>query len=148
MINWKVEKRKVSELVLWDKNPRTITEEAYERLKGRIKERGFHDVLKIDTDNTILSGNQRKRALEELGIKEVDVKVPERKLTDTERDKVALESNIFDGKFSYDDLANNFEIETLEEINLPNLDKILGEDIDSDIEEKGKTKCPKCGHEF
>lgn len=115
-INWTVEKRKVADLKLWAKNPRTITEANYERLKQRIVDRGFHDVLKIDTDGTVLSGNQRKNALVELGVEEVFCMVPERKLTDVERDSVGLESNITDGKQDYDMLANKFDDDLLKSI--------------------------------
>ena len=92
-INCKAEVRKVSDLKLWDKNPRTITKEEFEQLKKEIVEAGFHDVVKIDTDGTIISGNQRKRALEELGVIEVIVLVPDRPLSEDERLRVANRSN-------------------------------------------------------
>jgi hypothetical protein len=92
---WYAEKRRVKELKTWSKNPRKITKQNFANLKKRITQRGFHDVVKIDTDNTVLSGNQRKKALLELGIKEVTVLIPSRKLTDDERNKIALESNIY-----------------------------------------------------
>lgn len=112
-LEWLLGKRKLADLKEWDKNPRKITEANFERLKGRIKARGFHDVLKVDTDNTILSGNMRKRALTELGVEEVDVKYPSRPLTEEERQKVALESNFNDGQNDWDMLANEFEPELL-----------------------------------
>lgn len=86
---------------------------AFEKLKKRITARGFHDVLKIDTEGFILSGNQRKRALVDLGISEVNVLIPSRPLTSEERDKVVLESNRNDGEWDFDILANEFEIDTL-----------------------------------
>jgi len=145
MINWKIEKRKVSELKIWDRNPRTITESAFNKLKERIQKRGFHDVIKIDTDDTILSGNQRKRALEELKIKEVDVKVPDRKLTDKERDEVALESNISDGTFDYDILGNEFEVDDLLDIGFS--EKELNIDMGGE-EKETLVECPKCGETY
>jgi len=105
-INWIPKKIKVSELKNWEENPRKITSEAFSRLKDRIRQRGFHDVVKIDTDNTILSGNQRKRALVDLGVKEVWAMIPDRKLTEPERDKVAIESNMDDGTWDWDIMAN------------------------------------------
>ena len=121
MIKWRVEKRKVKDLKIWKNNPRRISVKNYKKLVERIKTRGFHDVIKIDTDNTILSGNQRKRALLELGIEEVEVKVPDRKLTEEEKRKVALESNINDGEWDFDILANEFELETLEDVGFEDL---------------------------
>ena len=91
---WKIETRKLSSLNGWSENPRKMTEVQFEKLKKRIKERGFHDILKIDVDGTIVSGNHRQQALKDLGYDEVDVKVPNRPLTEKERKEVALESNI------------------------------------------------------
>ncbi|MFA5196399.1 MAG: DNA methyltransferase [Bacteroidales bacterium] len=110
---WPVKKVKLSDLIPWPRNPRKISKEAYTRLKERITARGFHDVLKIDTDNTVLSGNQRLRALKELGVKEVFCKMSPHKLTEQEREIVALESNKNDGVDDWDELAN-FELETLQ----------------------------------
>ncbi len=67
-IVWRPEKRKVSDLKLWKNNPRKISKASFLKLKERISERGFHDVLKVDTEGVILSGNQRKKALKDLGI--------------------------------------------------------------------------------
>lgn len=115
-ILWRVEKRQVADLKLWDKNPRTISKEAFEKLKNRIVQRGMHDVLKVDTDNTILSGNQRKQALVDLGVQEVWCLIPERDLTDQERDAVALESNKNDGQWDFDMLMSQFSDELLEHV--------------------------------
>lgn len=115
-IEWRVEKRKVSELNCYEKNPRKITEEAFKKLKDRIQKRGFHDILKIDTHNNILSGNQRKRALVELGYDLVDVKVPDRELTQSEIDSVIIESNRNDGVWDFDMLGNNYDIDFLEDM--------------------------------
>ncbi len=105
-LTWSVEKRKVADLKNWDKNPRKITEEAFNKLKERINKRGFHDVIKTDGHDVILSGNQRKRALTELGFEEVNVMIPSRDLADQEKDAVALESNKNDGMWDWDIMAN------------------------------------------
>ncbi len=112
---WRSERRSVKSLKAWKNNPRKITSEAFEKLKDRIKQRGFHDVIKIDTDGTVLSGNQRKKALVELGITEVTVLIPNRKLTKDERDKVALESNTNDGTWDFEGLKS-FDLDTLTDI--------------------------------
>lgn len=111
-LTWHIEKRKVTDLKAWDKNPRIITEEAFKRLKQRITERGFHDVIKIDLDNTVLSGNQRKVALLQLGVAEVNCIVPNRALTEKERDAIAIESNRNDGQWDMDLLAG-FDMDLL-----------------------------------
>ena len=85
MLTWTAEIRKVSELKELEENPRKITEEKFNLLKKRITERGFHDVVKLDTKDFILSGNQRKRALTQLGIEKVNTLKPSRELTDSAR---------------------------------------------------------------
>lgn len=105
-ITWTPERAKVADLKLWQENPRTISEKEYNDLKASITKRGFHDVLKVNTDLTVLSGNMRKRALEELGITEVFIMKPSRELTLDEMIVVALESNRHRGEDDWDALAN------------------------------------------
>jgi DNA modification methylase len=105
-INWTTEKRKVADLKHWEENPRKITPEKLEELKDKIKERGFHDVIKLDENGMILSGNMRKEALEQLGIQEVNVLVPDRELTTEEKILVGIESNIQAGEFDKDILKS------------------------------------------
>lgn len=138
-LEWRIERRAIVELKGWDKNPRKISAAALERLKSRIQERGFHDVLKIDTDGTVLSGNQRLQALIQLGKTEVDVKVPNRALTTEEKNKVALESNISDGEWDMEALTE-FDEALLESVGFSEkeLDKIFKEkgtdDFDAEAE--------------
>ena len=112
---WKIEKRNLRELNEWEENPRTITDEGLKKLRERILARGFHDILKIDIDNTVLSGNRRRGVLLELGYEEVDVKVPNRKLSEEERAKVALESNLQDGDWDFEQLLN-FDEDILKDV--------------------------------
>ncbi len=130
---WRSEKRSVKSLKAWALNPRKITKEAFEKLKDRIKRRGFHDVIKIDTDGTVLSGNQRKKALLELGITEVTVLIPNRKLTKDERDKVALESNTNDGEWDFEGLKS-FDMDTLTDIGFDKneLENIWSENLEAE----------------
>jgi DNA modification methylase len=132
-LSWHAEKRQVKELKTWSKNPRKITKQNFINLKERITERGFHDVVKIDTDNTVLSGNQRKKALLELNIKEVTVLVPNRKLTDDERNKVALESNINDGEWDLTELRS-FDLQTLSDLNFDDslINNIWAENLEAE----------------
>jgi len=131
-INWKVENRAVKDLKTWAKNPRKIKPLAFARLKERITQRGFHDVIKIDTDGTILSGNQRKKALLELNIPEVTVLIPDRKLTDEERDKVALESNTNDGEWDFN-ILKSFDFGTLTDIGFDQMELIKFWDTDKEV---------------
>lgn len=106
-------KVEISYLKDWTKNPRKITREGYNKLVTQIKRSGFHAVLLVDQDDTIISGHQRKRALKELGITHVWVMYPDHKLSEEEREVVAIESNKESGMFDFDILANEFSFESL-----------------------------------
>ncbi len=147
---WHTERRAVSSLINWDPNPRKITAEKMKQLAERIEQRGFHDVIKIDTDGTILSGNQRKKALIKLHQEEVNVLVPNRKLTEDEREKVALESNIHDATWNLEKLSS-FKIDILDDIHFDKTDllsyldmglEVSGDDFD-EAEELKNIKEPK-----
>src|SRR3990167_2583801 len=104
-INWTTGRRKVADLKHWDKNPRKISKEKAELLKERISQRGFHDVIKIDLHDVILSGNCRTDVLIEMGIEEVNVLIPDRELTLEEMEAIGLESNMNDGQWDFEKLG-------------------------------------------
>ena len=132
-LTWKIEKRQLADLKKWKKNPRKISKEKYEKLKHRIIERGFHDVLKVDENNVVLSGNQRLSALMELGYTEIDCKVPSREMTDEEKDKVGLESNMNDGETDFELLTTNFDIDLLNDVGFDSADfNLENEEIKED----------------
>lgn len=112
-LSWTAGVREVKELIAWKQNPRKISKQALDRLKEKITQNGFHSVIVVDTDNTILSGNQRKNALSELGVDTVNVLIPSRKLTDKERRKIGIESNINDGEWDFEKLKS-FDLELLQ----------------------------------
>ena len=130
-MKWHTEIRKISELKEWENNPRTISDKAYKRLKEAIEKRGFHDVIKIDENNVVLSGNQRLKILKELGYEEVECKVPDEKLTQRQKEQVALESNIQDGEWDMDKLAEGFG-DVMEEIGFGDLLPDMVEEVKED----------------
>ncbi len=112
-LTWHVETRKTSELKPYKKNPRIITEDELTELKDQIQESGFHAALTIDADGVVLSGNQRLKALIELGIEEVTCIVPPRKLTAKEQERVNLRSNLHKGRWDLDVLAQEFDMDEI-----------------------------------
>lgn len=132
-IKWTTGIRKLSELKALEKNPRKITKAAIEKMKERISKRGFHDVLKLDTDDVILSGNVRTEALTALGIVEVNVLIPSRPLTDTERKTIILESNLHDGSWQ-NDMLPEFGQEVLLEAGFETMevDTLMHDDEDEE----------------
>ena len=73
-----MENRKVSELKYWEKNPRDIKPEDYEKLKRQIADlnggKPFKPLL-INQDNIVLGGNMRLKAFRDMGIDEVEVSI-------------------------------------------------------------------------
>lgn len=125
---WKTEKRNVKDLKVWEENPRTIDESSFKDLKDSVDQDGDWGVLVIDTDGTVISGNQRLKAIEG----KVDVKVPNRPLTDKERKRIALRANRTKGKDNFDILANWSKESLLEGwFSEKDLDKLLNIEEDN-----------------
>jgi len=98
-------KKKLAKLKPWDKNPRTITKEGFERLKAQIKELGEYKPLIITPDGTVLGGNMRLRAYKELGYEKCWVNIVKAE-TEEQKLKYALSDNDQVGEYQKDDLAN------------------------------------------
>lgn len=135
-LSWTTGVREVKDLFFWKENPRKISRQALERLKDKITQNGFHSVIVIDTDNTILSGNQRKTALAELGISTVSVMIPSRKLTDEERRRIGIESNINDGEWDFEKLKS-FDLGLLQFAGFDEKELVSFWDKESDTKDDG-----------
>ena len=72
----------------------------------------------IDIDNTLIGGHQRVIILFELGRGEeiIDVRIPNRKLTEEEFKEYNLRSNILNGEFDYEKISDFFSEINLTEI--------------------------------
>lgn len=138
-LTWRTEKRKIKDLKDFYKNPREISEFQFDHLKQSLDEFNYVELVAIDTDNTILAGHMRIRALKDLGHKdeEIEVRVPSRKLTDIEVEKYVIRSNKNTGQFEYDVLGNLWDEELLLQCGF--LPDELGLE-DKPEPKKGKTK--------
>lgn len=67
--------RPINTLHNWDKNPRGVKKDDFERLKRLITKLGVFKPFVITEDGTVLGGNMRLRACMDLGIEEVPVVV-------------------------------------------------------------------------
>lgn len=108
-MKWHTEVRKTNKLKNWESNPRIISEEHFDELVSSIDDLGNFEPLVIDTDGTVIAGNQRLRVAQKLGLSEVEVSVPERKLTAQEIKKIGVISNRHSGEWDMDKLGNEFE---------------------------------------
>lgn len=114
-----IDKRSVplAELKNWDKNPRSITKENFERLKQQISRLGVHAPLLVNEEMIVLSGNMRLRAYRELNIDPVEIWVVEA------RD----EATMLEYALSANDHMGETEEESLAELlmSLPSVDQNL-----------------------
>jgi DNA modification methylase len=109
MIEWKLEKRKLKDLIPHPKNPRKLSKHDYEHLSKSLDRFGLIDKPIIDKNNRIIGGHQRVAILNEAGIKEVECWVPHRDLTDNECDELLLRLNRNLGEWDWDILGNEFD---------------------------------------
>lgn len=113
-MKWTNDKRAVSTLQDFPNNPRIIESRGIEALRKSIESVGYIDPIAINTDGTILSGHARKQVLETLRIAEVDVRVPERLLTEAEAREVVIRLNKnIAGVWDMEILTSDFEVDEL-----------------------------------
>lgn len=135
MITWTEQTWPIERVKGYQRNPRKITKEQFERLKSAIESVGFHHPIAVDIDGTIISGNQRYRALCELGHKEVRVSVPSRQLTDKEFRQIVVQGNVSNGIWDTEILSADNDIEELVAWGLSE-DWLLGEQKKIEPDEK------------
>jgi hypothetical protein len=105
---WHTEKRKINDLIPYEGNPRKMTEEQADQLRKSLEKFDLVEIPAIDLDNKIIAGHQRLKIMQLLGRsdEEVDVRIPNRKLTDEEFREYNLRSNKNLGEWDWDMLAN------------------------------------------
>ncbi len=108
-IEWATERRKLADLRDYPKNPRKHTEKGLADLKAGIASVGYIEPIAVNLDGTIIGGHARRKTLKALGLTEIDVRVPDRMLTEKEVEEavVRLNRNIA-GEFDFDMLAADF----------------------------------------
>lgn len=121
-----MEKVKLSEIKPNPKNPRLIKDEKFKKLVKSIKD--FPQMLElrpivVDENNIILGGNMRYKALKEAGYKEVTI-VRANELTEEQKDEFIVKDNVGFGEWDWDSLANEWDVEKLDDwgLDLPGFD--------------------------
>ena len=105
-ISWSSEKRKISELNAAPYNPRQLTEKQAHDLTNSLDKFSLAEPIVINLNNTVIGGHQRINILRTQGSTEVDVRVPDRLLTDEEERELNLRLNKNQGMWDFDALAN------------------------------------------
>ncbi len=113
-LTWRTEKRKISQLIGHPKNPRKMDEAQMRNLQESISRFNLVEIPAIDTDNTILAGHQRLKAMQLVGRgeEEIDVRAPNRALTAKEREEYLLRSNANVGSWD-DELLKAMDMDLL-----------------------------------
>jgi len=150
-LKWIEKKIKIKDLKDCPFNPRSMSKYDFKRLVNDIEQDGYHKRILIDSDNTIIGGHSRKKALIASGRKttdEIEVLQASRNLSTTEFKRLNIRDNLGFGDFDMDLLANNFDVgELLDwgmDESLFQLDLDLKQ-IDEITNDEEKTKCPTCG---
>ena len=112
---------KIDKLIANELNPRTINRKAYESLKKSLKDfpemKQLREIV-VDENLTILGGHQRIHALKELGYSDVTVKQVFG-LTEKQKREFIIKDNTASGEWDTDIIANQWDVEELENWGVP-----------------------------
>ena len=142
---WHLEKRKLSKLKDYPFNPRTLSDEAEEKLKNNLQEHGIIDRPCITIEGTIIGGHQRTKVLKKLGIKELEVWVPDRELDEKEIAKLNMSLNKVGGDFDIEMVIALYDQEFLEETgwNKQEIDNLWGTPLEGEKEASSGEEAPQ-----
>ncbi|MPL87132.1 hypothetical protein SDC9_33126 [bioreactor metagenome] len=107
---WTTEKRVVSDLIPLDFNPRKVNEKKQKQLISSLDEFNLVDILVINKNDQLISGHRRIEALILAGrsSEEIDVRVPNRLLTENEVKRYNLLANTHAGEWDIEMLNEYF----------------------------------------
>lgn len=136
-------------------NPRLIKDDRFKKLCQSIKDfpkmMKLHPII-INSEDMILGGNMRFKALKELKYKDVPDEWVKRdgELTEAEKQRFIIEDNVPFGEWDWDILANEWDQDKLIEWGL----EILNFNYNPENKEKEvgeletEHKCPNCGYKW
>lgn len=131
MIKWTSAKRKIADIMPADYNPRRLTDEQAKNLTASLERFDLADPLIINADGKLIGGHQRLKILIKQGAVEVDVRVPDRQLTEAEEKELNLRLNRNLGEWNFELLAG-FDEEMLKDVGFTSqeIDKIFSTEPD------------------
>jgi hypothetical protein len=113
-ITWTNERRKLSELIPWERNPRQIKRDQAKRLQDSLTEFGQVEPVCIGPGNALYNGHQRLKSwAAEFGDIEIDVRVASRALSEKEREKLTV--------YLHKGAAGEWDFDALSEWDVPDL---------------------------
>jgi hypothetical protein len=114
-------------------NPRIIKDDKFQKLVKSIQK--FPQMLEIrpivvNDEMIVLGGNMRLKACQEAGIKEIPI-IKASNLTEEQQKEFIIKDNVGFGEWDWNDLANNWDSDKLEEwgLDIPGFENVedLGE---------------------
>mgnify|MGYP000210969302 CR=1 FL=1 len=123
-LEWLTIKKRVDELVPQAVNPRRITDKQMTALKRSLSKYNLVEIPVADADGKILAGHQRLKAMKLLGRGNelIDIRVPNRRLTEEEAKEYLIASNALGGDWDFD-LLKNFDMGMLLDVGFDNVMK-------------------------
>jgi len=126
----KIEKVKIGTISENPDNPRIIKGDKFNKLVKSIED--FPEMLKIrpivvNSDNVILGGNMRYKASIKAGLKEVHI-IRAEGLTEEQQKEFIAKDNVGFGEWDWDALANEWDLEKLDEwgLEVPSIEDFTG----------------------
>lgn len=112
-----VEWVKIAEVKSNPSNPRVIKDDKFKKLVKSIQE--FPQMLElrpivVNENNVVLGGNMRLRACQEIKMKQIPI-VKASALTEEQQKEFIIKDNVGFGEWDWDDLANEWDAEKLED---------------------------------
>jgi ParB-like chromosome segregation protein Spo0J len=133
-----IQKVKISEVKLNPNNPRLIKDDKFKKLVKSIQE--LPEMLEIrpivvNADMIVLGGNMRLKACKEAGLKEVPIIIADN-LTEEQQREFLIKDNVSGGEWDFEMLANEWDVEQLEDWGLdlpifmeePSYEDLIGEE--------------------
>ncbi len=134
-LNWKLQNVKIADIKEFSKNPRWLTEKAKKNIKKSLDEFGLIEKLVINSDMVLIGGHQRLHILSEQGETYVECWMPDRKLTEREHSKLCIMLNKAQAEFDFDMLANEWDVDLLNEAGFDLKELGLDDDMKEDSEQ-------------
>lgn len=108
-LEWSTITKKVSEIIPWEHNPRKLSAEQEHHLTESLRKFGLVEIPALNLDNTLLAGHQRCKVLMLLGKGNdlIDVRVPNRMLTEEEVKEYNIRSNANTGSWDLEILKSD-----------------------------------------
>ena len=130
---------KISEVKANPNNPRLIKDDKFAKLVQSIKDLPqMLDIrpIVVNKDMIVLGGNMRLKACKEAGLKEVPIIIADN-LTEEQQREFLIKDNTSGGEWDFEMLANEWDVEQLEEwgLDVPNFDT----DTDNELKDLSST---------